>query len=409
MTLSGPAQSLIAAETPRLLELWPRWCAQNSGSGNLPGLAAMADLVAEEMAALGPVECLDPASVEEIGPDGAARPRASGGLLRLEVNPDADRKVLLTGHLDTVFPPEHPFQTPQIEDGRLHGPGAADMKGGLLVLLLGLRAALAGPFGKALGAEVLLNSDEETGSLASAAHLRDAAERADLGLAFEPALNPEGTMAAARKGSGNFTVLAEGRAAHAGRNPEMGRNAVVALARVLVEVAALSGAREGLTATPAVVSGGTALNQVPDKALARINFRARLPGDAEWAEARLRAIAARIGTKTGVALAVHGGFHRPPKPRTPALEILMTALKECAGALGVPISWQDTGGVCDGNTLAATGLPVVDTLGVRGAHIHSAEEFAVLESLPERARLLALFLERVAAGAIPVPPREDRS
>jgi glutamate carboxypeptidase len=215
-----------------------------------------------------------------------------------------------------------------------------------------------------------------------------------MGLTYEPAL-PDGTLAGARKGSGNFSAVVTGRAAHAGREPEKGRNALLAAADLALRLKALT--HGGLTVNPAKIDGGGPNNIVPDHAVLRFNMRPSTPADQAAAQAALGALIGEIAAQHEVATELHGGFNRPPKPMDSVQQKLFDLVKDCGGALGLPIGWRDTGGVCDGNNIAALGLPVVDTMGVRGGSIHSSDEFMIVPSLVERAKLSALVLMRLAA------------
>lgn len=379
-----------------------RWAETNSGSTNLDGLAAMRRLIVEAAAPLDAESAvLDPDPVTALDDAGNRREVEIGPVLSLRKRPTAKRQVLLVGHMDTVFPKSAAFQkiTP-LDDEVWNGPGVADMKGGLIVMLTALEAFERSAAAKGLGWHVLINADEETGTYGSDRILREAAAAAEFGLDYEPAL-ADGTLAGARKGAGNFTFVATGRAAHAGREHHLGRNAVVHLAKALAAADALNGQRDGITVNVAKAVGGTALNVVPDTATGRVQVRAETPADAVWAAAELKAIAARLAEDDGRTLTLDGRFHRPAKPMTPQLEALFDFVAECGAQLDMRLAHQPTGGCCDGNNLAAAGLPNVDTLGVRGGAIHSDQEFIHLDSLVERAKLSALILMRAAAGDAP--------
>jgi glutamate carboxypeptidase len=223
--------------------------------------------------------------------------------------------------------------------------------------------------------------------------LAAAAKRCHLGLTFEPAL-PDGTLAGARKGSGNFSAVVSGRAAHAGREPENGRNALLAAADLALRLKALTAG--DLTVNPAKIDGGGPNNIVPDSAVLRWNMRPSTPEAELRAQAAIEALATEVAAAHEVIITVHGHFARPPKPLDANQARLFELVRDCGAALGLTIGWRDTGGVCDGNNLAATGLAVVDTLGPRGGAIHSADEFLCVDSLVERAQLAALVLMRVA-------------
>jgi len=387
----------IAGAAP-MLDQVERWAAINSGSHNPEGLARMATALADAFSALpGEVNLLDGAPVESVDASGRVETHAMGRHLLLAVRPEAPRRVLLTGHMDTVFAADHPFQTLQwLGEGRLNGPGVADMKGGLAILLAALRAFEAGPFAPLLGYDVLINSDEEVGSLSSAPLIVRAA-RGKLGaLTYEPAL-ADGTMAGARAGSGNFSLVVTGIAAHAGRNPEDGRNALLAAADIALRLA--DGAKAlGLPCNPARIDGGGPNNMVPDRAILRVNFRPRDAAMQAAALALVERIRADVAAAHGVGVDIHGGFNRPPKPMDGKARRLSALVERAGTDLGLSIGWRDTGGVCDGNNIAACGVPVVDTMGARGGAIHSSEEFLLTDSLAERARLSALVLARLALG-----------
>jgi glutamate carboxypeptidase len=393
----------LTPRTDALVETVQAWSAINSYSWNADGLARMADVLRDAFRVL-PGTCWleDPEPTTEVTAKGTRRTLQHGRILRVSVRPQARRRVLLAGHMDTVFPPDSGFLEPQfLKPGVLNGPGCTDMKGGLLVMLEALSVLEASPWAADLGYEVIINADEEVSSLGSVGVLTRTAQQVDLGLVYEPAL-PDGTLAGARKGIGSFSVIAAGKSAHAGRNPQDGRNAVLAISDLFVRAARLSGGRPGLTVNVARIDGGGPTNVVPASAVGRFEVRVASHEDALWAQAELDALVAQVAGEHDLALELVGHFHRPPKPLDARQATLFAAIKACGADLGLPIAWAPTGGCCDGNNLAAAGLAVVDTLGVRGGAIHSSDEFLITESLVERARLSALFLLRMAQGAIPI-------
>ncbi|MDR6126257.1 glutamate carboxypeptidase [Sphingomonas sp. SORGH_AS802] len=381
-----------AREAPMLAQV-ERWASVNSGTRNLAGLATMAGLLADAFAVLpGDIRLIEPEPVETVGADGIATPIDHGRHLLLSVRPEAERRLLFTGHMDTVYPVDHPFQSLSWRSANeLVGPGVADMKGGLAVLLAALAAVEAA--GVAIGYDVLINSDEETGSLSSRRLIERNARGKLAALTYEPAL-PDGTLAGARGGTGNFSIIVRGRSAHAGRNPEEGRNALVAAAALAVRLAAA--AVPGLTVNPARIDGGGPNNVVPDLAVLRVNFRPRHAEAIAAAQAALDQAAAAIAAEHDVQVAVHGSFNRPPKPVDTGAARLFALVERCGADLGLTIARRDTGGVCDGNNIAAAGVPVIDTMGVRGGAIHSPDEYLLVDSLAERAGLSALTILRLA-------------
>jgi glutamate carboxypeptidase len=395
-SLPSHEQALLGAiDQDHMLGQVQSWAAVNSGSGNLSGLAQTARLLADAFAVLpGRIELIDPAPVDRVMADGAVETVTHGQHLVLTVRPDAPTQLLFTGHMDTVFAADHSFQDQRwIEPGVLNGPGVADMKGGIAVMLAALQAAETSDAFANTGYQVLLNSDEEVGSPSSAPLIAKLAHGKLAALTYEPAL-PDGTLAGERGGSGNFSIIITGKSAHAGRNPQDGRNALLAAADLALRLKALT--RHGLTVNPAKIDGGSPNNVVPDHAVLRVNFRPRTPQIVVEADAELRKLVTDIEREHGVSAHIHGSFGRPPKPIDDGAAKLFDLVKRCGADLGLPIAWKSSGGVCDGNNIAACGVPVVDTMGVRGGNIHSSDEFLITESLAERARLSALTITRIA-------------
>jgi glutamate carboxypeptidase len=375
------------------------WSAVNSGSRNLGGLERIADLLTDAFAALpGALRLEQAEKVETVDSAGRATKIEHGRHLHLTVRPMAPVQLLFTGHMDTVFGLDHAFQeTRWLEDGVLNGPGVADMKGGIAVMLAALKAVERSPLADRIGYDVVINSDEEVGSLSSAPLLARTAAGKRAALTYEPAALPDGTLAGARPGSGNFAIVVHGRSAHAGRNPEDGRNAVLAAADLALRFDRLK--RDGLTVNPSRIEGGSPSNVVPDLAVLRVNLRPRTPEIEAETRNAIDAMIAEVAEAHDVRMEVSGGFGRPPKPLTPEAEGLFNLVRQAGADLGQTIGWQASGGVCDGNNIAACGVPVVDTMGVRGGKIHSSEEFLIVDSLAERAALSALTILRLAGGA----------
>ncbi|WP_026092131.1 hydrolase [Porphyrobacter sp. AAP82] len=387
-------------DSAQMLAQVQAWSALNTGTANLAGLGEQAAMLAEAFGALpGTVELVDPAPVTAIAADGSAYEKPHGQHLVVRVRPQANRRILLTGHMDTVFPADHPFQRQTWLDGEtLNGPGVADMKGGIAVMLHALLAFEGTAHASALGYDVLINSDEETGSLASAALIAELAAGKLAALTYEPAALPDGTLAHDRGGTGNYSITVTGKSAHAGRNPHEGRNAIVAAADLILRLKALETGE--ITINPARLEGGAANNVVPDTAVLRFNVRPRTTAAAEAFDDHLNALLRSIAAAHDIAAHRHGGVTRPPKPVDARAQALFDLVRQCGAELGQTIRWQASGGVCDGNNIAACGVPVVDTMGVRGGAIHSPDEYLIVPSLAERAALSARVIERLAQGAL---------
>jgi len=193
--------------------------------------------------------------------------------------------------------------------------------------------------------------------------------------------------------------VVRGRSAHAGRNPEEGRNAVVAAAALAVRLADAGG--PGLAVNPARIDGGGPNNVVPDLAILRVNFRPAAADAIARARSAIDGAVDAVAATHDVAIEVHGGFNRPPKPIDAGAERLFALVAAAGADIDLAIGWRATGGVCDGNNIAAAGVPVVDTMGVRGGAIHSPDEFMIVDSLAERAALSALTISRIAARGRP--------
>jgi glutamate carboxypeptidase len=255
-----------------------------------------------------------------------------------------------------------------------------------------------------MGWTVLINPDEELGSPGSAALFEALAAGHGVGLLFEPAL-PDGALVGARKGSGNFTAVVSGRSAHAGRDPHLGRNAVHAMAELIVRLNEMNAG--GVSVNVGRVEGGGAVNVVPDRATCRFNVRVVSSDEQRAVEARLAELEKEFNRREGYRLVVGGGFSAPPKVLDEATTRLLGAAARCGRDVGLDLKWRDTGGTCDGNRLAAAGLPNVDSLGPRGGALHSPDEFLLLDSLVERAKLTAVLLTRLAAGEIDWPAKRE--
>lgn len=402
LTLDAPTRDGLAALAhagPTLIEETEAWSRINSGSLELEGLSRMAAVLTEAFAVLpGRLDSIPLPDTTRVRADGVTVARTHGAALRICVRPQAPLQIALTGHYDTVFPAAHPFQTPQRLDGDvLNGPGVADMKGGLRIMLAALDAFEKTPHKNGVGYTVLLSPDEEIGSPASAALLQELGARSHLGMTYEPAL-PDGRLAGARKGSGNYALVIKGKAAHVGRAFSDGRSAILAAAAAALQLDALNGQRDGVTVNIGAIDGGGPTNVVPDTAVLRFNVRAPDEESRDWAERGVADVVRAMAARDGVSVHLDGSFARPPKPMTPAFATLLNWTKAAGAAIGVDLAWAPTGGVCEGNNLAAAGCPNVDTLGVRGAHLHSDQEYALMSSFAERAQLSFLLLCGLASG-----------
>lgn len=395
----NPSEPLhwIDAQQERLIEQLLQLASVNSGTGNLKGLQTMEEEFADLFAPLADSAAVLPSTEARLADlEGNIQSLQYGNMLSFKKRPQAPVQVLLMGHMDTVFPADHHFQKPAMaEPNVMKGPGVADMKGGILVMLTALEA-FEQTGDDRIGWHVLLNADEETGSHGSKQMIAESARQAHAGMIYEPAL-ADGTLSRARKGSGNFALVARGKSAHAGREFEKGRNAIVALSQAIQDLSALTDLQRGLTVNIARVNGGTAYNVVPDTAVCQFNIRCHSKSDQREIADRLEQLLQQWNAGQSAEFELHGGFTRPPKEVTPAHQLLMDWTVQCGETLEIDVGFQDTGGCCDGNNMADAGLPNIDTLGVLGAHIHTDKEFMLVDSLAERAKLSFLLLQRLAA------------
>lgn len=378
------------------------WAEINTGSTNTPGLLELAPKLADafsELDAKVKLQQTDP--IEHVNDSGETEARATGPILRVQARQDAPIQVVMSGHYDTVFPPEAGFNAiTDLGNGRLNGPGLADMKGGLCLMLEALKVFERGPFKDRLGYQIVVTPDEEIGNFASAGALHEAASSGALiGMTYEPCME-SGAMSGGRKGSAVYDVVFRGRAAHAGRSHEEGRSAIAAAAEFVMGLEELNGKYDGVTVNTGKIDGGNAVNIVPDLAIVRFGARAPDADAAAWANAQVSALIDRTSKRDGISAHLHGGFYRPPKPRNAAQQALFDAVAGTGKAIGLELEFIDTGGVCEGNNIFAAGVPNVDTLGVLGGRIHSSEEFVDTRSFSKRGALSALLLNRLVDGRI---------
>ena len=376
-----------------------RLCEINSGTLNLAGVEHVSSELVKLFEPLGgDLQLIDTAPWSVVGDDGKRTEQALGKIIHIIKHPDAEKKVMLCIHCDTVYGIDNDFQKCQMTaGGQLNGPGVADAKGGLIVMLEALKTLEASAMAGKIGWEVIINPDEEVGSPGSASFLRSRAGGCDFGLLFEPAL-PGGGLVSWRKGTGNFTFVVRGKSAHSGRDFESGRNAIVALARLMDEIDQLN-IEPDVTYNVGRITGGGAVNIVPELAVGRVNVRVCNLEQQSGVEIDFADLVEKYNLLDGISVELTGGFTSPPKALEDNVKPLQHRIARCAEALDIDITWQGTGGACDGNKFASAGLPNIDTLGPCGGHIHSMHEFLIPESLVPRAKLASLILLSYAAEA----------
>jgi glutamate carboxypeptidase len=367
-------------ELPWLLDMIAALVRLESPSGDAAAVNRCMTELASRLAAIG-------GAVVRL-PGGAA-----GDHLRAEFGSGTDQALML-GHIDTVWPvgslARRPFQE---RDGLLYGPGVFDMKAGIALAALTVRALAHAPEGLPGRVVMLVTADEETGSAASRALIEAEALASKAVLVLEPAL-PGGALKTSRKGCGVFVLRASGRAAHAGVEPERGASAISELARQIPRIEGLRNPSAGTTLNVGVIRGGSRANVVAADAEAVIDVRA--PSAAE-AERVTRALHALTPVDPRITLAVSGGIDRPPMERSAGVVMLFDLARDVAAGLGRALAEGGTGGGSDGNLTAALGVPTLDGLGAVGGGAHADDEHVLVGDLAWRAALLAGLLRRILA------------
>lgn len=364
---------------------------------------AQADWLLETTVALSAIESptTDKAAVDRCATEIERRLRELGGSVsRLEQATAGDHlraefgsgpeQVLVLGHFDTVWPLGQLARMPlERRDGRLHGPGVYDMKAGIALGMLAVRAwRESAPSGRRV--VLLLTSDEETGSHSSRALIEEEARRSRATLVLEPSL-ARGGVKTFRKGVGEFEIDVEGVPAHAGIEPGRGASAIHELFTHLAAFRALENAEHGLSVNVGTIEGGTRGNVVAERARAVVDIRVSRIEDGARVERAVRAMTPR-DPRTRVS--IRGGINRPPLERTEGVGRLYATARGVAAELGFDLPEGGTGGASDGNFTGALGVPTLDGLGAIGAGAHALEEYVEISSLPQRAALVAGLLAR---------------
>jgi glutamate carboxypeptidase len=315
-------------------------------------------------------------------------------------------RVLLVGHADTVYSLGTLATMPLRRDGgRMRGPGVMDMKGGLSVMLFGVRCLMRHGARLRGAVRIVINSDEEPGSPTSRDLWPELSRDVDYALVLEPA-QPDGGMVLRRKGVGIFHLHVRGLAAHAGAEPEKGASAIRALARKFLDIESLAAPAMGTTVNVGVVRGGTHPYVVPAEAEAVMDFRVSTLAERDRILDRMQAIVERDDVPRTEAT-LSGQFHRPPLEPVAGIERLTAVIAEEARRVDLPVRWEHSGGASDGNNIAAAGVPTVDGMGPAGGGAHSPDEYMEIASLFQKTALLAGVLDRLVGPGIE-PDREER-
>lgn len=376
-------RAICADLQPQTLSLLKTLCAVESPSDDPAAVAACAALAAEHFGALG-------AEIHTLaGANGRACLSAewAGGA------PTAERPFLTLCHLDTVWHAGTLARMPLREvDGKLYGPGTYDMKSGAAILWAALRALQAAGLSPRRPVRMLFTDDEEIGSPASRPIIENAAREAALVLVLEPAM-AGGQLKTFRKGVGEFHIAAHGRSAHAGVDHQKGINAIEELAHQVLRLQRLTDYTQGTTLNVGTISGGSAGNVVPERADMTVDFRVSRMSEVDRV---LSAVTGLQPVLPGARLEITGGLNRPPMERTATMIATFEQVRRIGQTIGLELEEGATGGASDGNFTAALGVPTLDGLGAHGDGGHAAHEHILIDSLAERAALLAAIFTQWA-------------
>jgi len=276
-----------------------------------------------------------------------------------------------------------------LEKGRLHGPGAFDMKAGIAFMLHAIEALQSLHGGLPRPVRVLLVTDEEVGSESSLAITEKLAKQCSAVLVLEPSFGTQGALKTARKGVGEYTIRVTGHAAHAGLDPFKGQSAIVELAHQITRIAEFGEPKRGLTVNVGVIRGGTRTNVIAAEASADIDVRVERLSDATKIDRKLRALKSK---NRKCKLEITGGLNRPPMERSTGTAALFAKARQLALEIGWKMEETAVGGGSDGNFTAALGIPTLDGLGAVGDGAHAPHEHVLIEALPRRAALIAGLL-----------------
>ena len=361
------------------LKLQERLVNIDSGSGYEPGLTQVRDIAVDELKQLG--------FTIELVPDKAA----NNSHVVANLKGTGKAKILLMAHMDTVFKEgsaaERPFH---IKDGRAYGPGVMDDKGGIVAGIYALKVLKSQGFKDYAQITFLLDASEETGSDAASELIRNTAKGHDVTLNLEPGRPADG-LVVWRKGSATAVVEVKGKAAHAGVAPELGRNAAMEAAHQILQLGKLGDEDKKTTINFTVLKSGDRTNVIPDQATAKADVRAALPEEFDRIEKDLARVSAnKLIPETEVKTSLQRGL--PPMPQTAESDKLVAIAQGIYGELGRKLTIEGSGGAADASLSAGVGTPTLDGFGIVGGNIHTAEEYAEVESVVPRVYLLSRMI-----------------
>ncbi|MEK5057387.1 M20 family metallopeptidase [Paenibacillus shunpengii] len=312
-------------------------------------------------------------------------------------HPEANQpEILIIAHMDTVFPEGTVAERPFTRDEKnAYGPGVFDMKASQITTLYAIKHLIETGSHSYKNVKVILNSDEEVGSVHSRPLIEKHASLSKYALIVEPS-DEDGTLVTGRRGGGKYYLTVSGIAAHSGAEPEKGRSAIGELAHKIIKLHALTNAEAGIHVNVGVIGGGTSSNTIAPHAFANIDVRMETPEQADELDRSIRDICSRVDIE-GTSLELRGGITRPPMIKNELTEELLNIIREEAKYLGEELSDKKVGSGSDGNITSSVGIATIDALGPRGGHAHSKDEYLVIESLVPRVKLLANVIDRLSS------------
>lgn len=376
-------RTYFKSKEEEMLTLLERLVNIDSGSMNKIGIDKVGQILQDEYKKIG-------FQVEVISQE------VQGNHLVLRHKNSTTPTIMAVAHMDTVFKEGTAAKRPfTIREGRAYGPGVIDMKGSHVLLLYAIKA-LHEMNDKAIeNIEIILTSDEEIGSHTSRELIENHTEQKQYALIMEPA-RQDGSLVTARRGAGEYSVYVTGKAAHSGIQPQAGKSAIEELAQKIIKLHKLTNHSEGISINVGVIEGGTTVNTVAPSAVAHVDVRIDKIEQAEIVEQQIKSICATPDVE-GTSIELKGGIERPPMVKNEQTIALLKKIQEVGKELGIEIKDVATGGGSDASFTSAKGIATIDGLGPIGGLAHSEDEYLEIDSLTERADLLACTIQKLTA------------
>jgi len=389
-----PYLQWIEHSQKHMKELVLSWANINTHFLNYEGLEKQTEELKREFQLLGAhIEEVDLPPYTTVDDHGNKKSHPLAKAFVATIRPESPARILLSGHMDTVFKKNGSFQVAtETTHETISGPGVSDMKGGLVVMLYALKALEKSPYKDGIGWTVVVTPDEEIGSTSSKPLLEKLAKQSSLGLVFEPATST-GAMVFARSASVNIVLSIRGKSAHAGRDFFEGKSALITACKLTQELDALNDS--DVIVNIGELHSGSGFNIVSDLAILRLNIRTKLANKLEEVLQKMNALVEKYAIQENIWIDKHIQSHRPAMPNNAASDKLLQYIQKCGKDLGMNIPLIETFGASDANILAQSGLVTVDTLGPIGANLHTHKEYIVTNSLVDRAKLSALVLMQI--------------